>query len=546
MRLRTLRFLILFLAASAAFLGTASSVHAQRGRLGRDYYEDPQHGFRFRYPEDWLIVPVQVTEQDLGEGAGKIAQLEGPAISTRIGSNQSVPTPVRLDVFRMKAGVAVTRDEEEGAGGLRDRLQKTSSRTTIEQLLQRNRSLRDFSSSEPRERKARRLPMLHQQFRAFTGDYDALWDTYTYHLEDYDIILCFFIAEEHYKDWQKVFYGAAKSFEEIERVRPVTLGPDPSYEEILAYERYQASLTPGWKVYPTPSQRYVIVSSSDDEDFIEEVIERLENSRDLFERDFPPEKPIEHVSRVRICATAEEFHKYGKTGGGVLGWFNPGTTELVLFDAKNYDRNISFGVMTHEGFHQYCHFLFNQSEAHRWFDEGHGDYYGAFEFKRGKAISRARMRGIDRLQEVRQMIREGRIVPIAEHVQMDHPTWQRSYGYPQSWSIVYMLRQGMEGKVPRKLWREEYADIIPNYMRVLSEEYTKAWEELREEVRRRKEAAGEELKPEDLEIPNLKRFLSREHKQEIWDRAFAASWGQIDIEEFETNWLEYVSKHIRN
>ena len=55
-----------------------------------------------------------------------------------------------------------------------------------------------------------------------------------------------------------------------------------------------------------------------------------------------------------------------------------------------YDRNSTYAVMTHEAFHQYCFFLFDQSEAHRWFDEGHGDYYGGAKFsgRRAKITSK--------------------------------------------------------------------------------------------------------------------------------------------------------------
>jgi hypothetical protein len=65
----------------------------------------------------------------------------------------------------------------------------------------------------------------------------------------------------------------------------------------------------------------------------------------------------------------------------------------VLFDAVSVDRNMTYAVMSHEAFHQYCHFLFEQSEAHRWFDEGHGDYYGGVEFKGNKAVITSTMPG---------------------------------------------------------------------------------------------------------------------------------------------------------
>ena len=73
-----------------------------------------------------------------------------------------------------------------------------------------------------------------------------------------------------------------------------------------------------------PASAISIKPDSDDDKFIDLVIARLEKSRDLFEIDFPPLKPILHVSIVRICAKEETFHSYGGTGGGVAGWVQPG------------------------------------------------------------------------------------------------------------------------------------------------------------------------------------------------------------------------------
>lgn len=46
--------------------------------------------------------------------------------------------------------------------------------------------------------------------------------------------------------------------------------------------------TPGYKLYDSPN--YFVVTDSDDEAFIEELIERIEAIREVFERDFPPER----------------------------------------------------------------------------------------------------------------------------------------------------------------------------------------------------------------------------------------------------------------
>ncbi|HEX9794658.1 MAG TPA: hypothetical protein VGC54_11805 [Planctomycetota bacterium] len=540
---------VLFLLAFSLF--AAAPAAAQKAKVGKEYFEDHHFGYKFRYPEEWLIVPVKPEERK----RGMIAQMGGPSVTVRVGGNQAGQVTLKLDIWKFDQEAAVTRDEDEGSGGLRGRVERTSSRPTIADKmgeLARGYGFRDFEAGEIDDFKASKIGGLRQEFTAFTGDYDATFVTFTFALDDFDIALVFWVPDGELNKWGKVAVDAAKTFRLIDRVEALELTEDATYDQKVAYYRDQASRTVGWEVVETPSQRYIVLTSSKDADFVKTIIDRLENSRDLFESEFPPSKPISHVSLVRICSTMEEFHKYGKTGGGVAGWFNPSTTELVIVDFKDYNRKMTYGVMTHEGFHQYCHFLFDQSEAHRWFDEGHGDYYGAFEFKGKKAITKAKMAGgIERLTGIKQMIREGTYRPIAEHVRLDHGQWQ-SQGpsnvscYEQSWSIIYMLREGMKGNVPRKLWRDEYGEIVPVYMRTLHEGYLKAYDELRDEVRKSHEASGEELDPKELESSALSNRLSQERKQEIWDAAINASWGQVDMDEFEAHWREFVENHLRN
>ncbi|MCP5020773.1 MAG: hypothetical protein GY930_03260, partial [bacterium] len=359
------------------------------------------------------------------------------------------------------------------------------------------------------------------------------------------------------------------------------LNADMSYEELVEFHDDNERATGGWHAVATPSKRYIIKTDSDDKDFVAKAIARLEKSRDLFERDFPPKEPIKHVSIVRICSTEEVFHSYGNTGGGVGGWFSPATTELVLYDGKNRDRNATYAVMSHEAFHQYCHFLFQESEAHRWFDEGHGDYYGGAKMGRSKQapmkITPKMPAGFGRLGIIREMVRTTTYAPLEDHLNYSHQQWQTQGPsnvscYAQSWSIIYMLRQGALGKVPKKVWKKEYKDIIPNYISVLNTEYAKAYAEAREKKRkdlerlektkRRKRGKKPKDEPKDEPKDGSKGFddliqamlddvkngdlhISHEKKLEIWKKAMDASWGPIDMIEFEENWTTYVKKHIK-
>jgi hypothetical protein len=238
----------------------------------------------------------------------------------------------------------------------------------------------------------------------------------------------------------------------------------------------------------------------------------------------------------------------------VAGYFNPGTTELVLYDNKDQDRRATLAVMSHEAFHQYCYFLFDRSEAHRWFDEGHGDFYGCYEFKGRKATPTAHMPGgLDRYQGAKTLVRENKYKPIFVHINYNHPQWQ-SQGpnntscYEQSWSIIHMLRMGALGKVSKKVWRDEYGDIIPNYIKVLHDGYQAAYAEQRAELEAELEKLPKSDKTAELRLAietQLKRpRVGEERKLEIWKAAMDASWGQVDIEQFEEHWVEFVSDHL--
>ncbi len=502
----------------------AETGSAQKAILGHRYFTDNQNGYRFRYPEGWKIIPVRGTEQTLGI----LAQLEGPSIATRSG-NRSLPRSVSLTVARILPRKAVTgadpaqEDGKEKPGGEDSPPQPP--RNVVELI--HTRFGQEFTLDQAELDEARQIPRgpayRHRLFSSEGPSLPMAFDAWSFSLPDFEVVLLFSLPREHLDDWRKVFYLAARSFRTVERVAAAVLPENPTYEDLLAYHREEVSRTPGWRLLETPSKRYLIKTSSKDDRFLKRVIARLEASRKLFEKEYPPSRPMEQVSVVRVCSTLEEFHHYGKTSGGVAGWFNPATTELVIVDFKNSDRNLTYSVMTHEAFHQYCWFLFDRAEAHRWFDEGHGDYYAGFEFRGNQAIPHAKMKGQDRLTGIRRQIREGTYTPLAELIASDHPTWQKKgvASYEESWSLIYYLHQGMDGRVPGRIWRKEYAAILPSYIDALYEGF---------QATRKKTSDGE---------------VTEEQKKEIWKQALAASWGRIDLPRFEDSWKYYVVKVLK-
>lgn len=508
---------------------------AQTIKPGSSWYTNKQHGFRFKPPEGYQGIPLQ-PGQDQG---GLVARMKGPDVALRNGVAES-----SLYIF------AFLPPEPDPSATPSDRTQSARLRGLADVLTTTFAGFGKAQADKPEldeNVKVGKLTARHQRWKATPGSLVLLLDGWTFDLGHAEVSIAFSVPEERADKFLPAFERAAKSFQAIPRGGEEKLGEGTTYEEKLAKAQQDAAAVAGWRALATPSKKYIVLTSSTNRKFIDEVISRLEKSRELYERDFPPQKEFEHVSIVRICGTEEEFHTYGGTGGGVAGWFNPATTELVLYDAVNVDRNMSYAVMSHEAFHQYCHFLFDESEAHRWFDEGHGDYYGGADFKGSRAVITARMPGgLDRLDTIRELVRSRQHKRMRDHLNFNHPEWQ-SFGtasYAQSWSIIYMLREGSLGKIKNKrIWKPEYADIIPNYVETLFAGYQEAFEQHRAPIRARAEAEGREPTEEELRVP--RHLVSQAQKKEIWDKAIAASWGTIDLEDFEERWLQYVEKELK-
>jgi hypothetical protein len=375
-------------------------------------------------------------------------------------------------------------------------------------------------------------------------------DVWSYPLKHADVHLVYLVTGELNRKWDKAIRDSAESFEVIERVTADEIDTSSrSFEDQLAWAEAEAAKVEGWRAIGTPSKRFVVLTNATKKAFIKEVLKRLEVSRDVYEQDFPPPADFNAVSVIRICKSREEFQRFSGAGGGVAGYFSPMSVELVLYDNVETDRNSTYAVVSHEAFHQYCHFLFGQSEAHRWFDEGHGDYYGGMKIagSRGK-ITPKMPSGLDRLSVIRDMVRMETYKPLSEHLYYNHRQWQ-SQGpsnvscYAQSWSVIYMLRQGALRKVSRKVWKDEYADIIPNYVSTLNQGFQDAYKEIRDKRIERAEKKGIELDPSDLKINRFD--LDPRQKQKIWDAAMEASWGQIDLDEFEKDWVLYIQKYLK-
>jgi hypothetical protein len=559
-----LPFRRLLLIAVAATVVLAAPASAQK--VDNKYREFPALGFKFKAMKEWSDVPLQ----DRDKQVGRIAQMDAErGIYVKAGNDRVQFRPSLL-VLKIDPKAVTTDDTGDEGGGLRGRVGREKAKEkTSKDYVYANYSggLRkaefDEIVPESEDVKFKKGLIVKRDliptFLVSGSAVDVFFDVWVIPTPNFKLVFIWTYPSDKKvaKKYSKAVEKSMKTFkfDDVVASEVTWIDEDSPYEDVLAFHEDEVAQTPGWRIIETPSKKYLIKTNSDKDKRLKDVVKRLEASRKLFEEDFPPSEPMTNISVVRICGTEEDFHKYGKTGGGVAGWFSPATTELVLFFNPSMGYDATMSVMTHEGFHQYCHFLFAESEAHRWFDEGHGDYYGAFKMKGSSLKPNDDMAGgLARTPEIKKMLRNGTIKPLSEHLRYDHGEWQ-SQGpsgvscYAQSFSIIYFLREGARGRVGSRYWEDEYADIIPNYMRYLAEGYAEAYVELRGELQEVLDALKKsgDAKKEDImrleeRLKNIQ--VSGKYKQDIWNKAMAESWGKIDEQEFEEAWLKFIDKEL--
>ena len=559
-----LPFRRLLLTAVAATAVLAAPAVAQK--VDNKYREFPALGFKFKAMKEWSDVPLQERDKQ----GGRIAQKDAERGVYVKAGNDRVQFRPSLLVLKIEPKAVTTDATGEEGGGLRGRVGREEAKEKgAKDYVYANYSggLRktefDEIVPESEDVKIKKDFIVKRDlistFLVSGSAIDVLFDVWTIPTPNFKLVFIWTYPSDKKvaKNYGRAVEKSMKSFKFDDVVESDVRWIDENspYEDIVKYHENEVMQTPGWRVIETPNKKFLIKTNSDKDKRLKEVIKRLEASRELFEEDFPPASPLTQISVVRICGTAEDFHKYGSTSPGVAGWFSPASKELVLFFDPNSGYDQTLAVMTHEGFHQYCHFLFEESEAHRWFDEGHGDYYGAFKMKGSSLKPNEDMKGgLARAPEIKKMLREGTVKPLSEHLRYDHGEWQ-SQGpsnvscYAQSFSIIYFLREGARGRVAGKYWEDEYAEIIPNYMRHLAEGYAEAYAELRGENQELLDALKEAGNAKKEDIMRLEEMLKNtqvggKRKQDIWNKAMAESWGKIDEQEFEEAWLKFIDKEM--
>jgi hypothetical protein len=514
-RMQTLRppalafVVILTLGLSAAIGATPS---AQQPKTGNAWYEDSVDlGFKVKAPKGWDFVPGSPLERNL---VGKYTAGNGADVN--LGHNAIVT----ISLYLVKFDRREQADEERLIGDKQVKF-SVQGREDLEAWMERG-----MDQGREWQRLEKEDGNLKGALRAKTFVYEGISTirmggsaepqpirTYAAVFplsKDVDIALVGTGPgdKRKWRKYQKAYQSLAKTLRpvEVEALAGAT-GKDPRSLKRAKLEA-EVAKSPGWSLYETPN--YFIISCYDDKGFIKELKLRLEAIRKVYEKDFPPslarklkkapegetgtvegseKEEDQHrtvavidtlelgkSSVVRVCKDREQYMSYGAPPGSG-GYWSSMEEELVVYDDKaNKGRDYTWGVLNHEGFHQYTYAFFGNLAPHTWYNEGIGDYYSGFKFntktkkfKEEKSVGR---------QDNLLLIRD-KYVPLVDFV-----NWTKSqyYGsnsgngngggrlegwacYAQGWSLIWFLRTGKAGRA--KGWKKEWDSILGTYTDVL-------------------------------------------------------------------------------
>jgi len=482
--------------------------------LAQAVYEDQEHGFGVRPPKEWTQIPTSPTEKlTVAKWNGKRQE----QAKKSIGNTRYVHTP------NMEVKYFDQTTKMPGVGKDFDYL------TYL-------KTMRGGDAPEVVEQKEGTVgsaKSITYQLRV-AGQSSAIRVQATVVKTDAAIyILELECMEDTLSSHSQEFAAVARSFHLIEAKKtaatespvpkpktPTThLEEDPAAQQKFLDEQIKKAELAGWKTGYSPTKRYLFIYNAE-EPFVKELMWRIEAIRDHYEKLYPATKSISAVSIVRVCKNIDDYHAYGgppSTGGY---WYSA-ARELVFFDNKNRDRDYSYTVLCHEGFHQYIYYFYDNLAPHDWYNEGNGDYFAGAELNRtgntGK-VGKINM-VLERRTSIKEAIQKGTYVPLKQMFQYTHEQYyapsQIGMCYGEGWSIVYFLRDGMK-KYPKN---EKWEAILPDYLKNLQEAAAKA----------KADKKG-------------KMIFDGEGSDEIREAAFKAtfaSWTDDDWKKLEDAWKNY-------
>jgi tetratricopeptide (TPR) repeat protein len=183
--------------------------------------------------------------------------------------------------------------------------------------------------------------------------------------------------------------------------------------------------------------------------------ENLERIYTIYEKVFPKIEKDDLVFPVIVYKDAAGYQQSGAPPG-TGGYFSPYVKKLVFYwmgdGAKVQD---TLMVLYHETFHAFLDYYLE--DATQWFNEGHGDYFGAWKWDESRKMMVLRTNWW-RLDVIKNALRQNRHTPVKDLLQMTQQEMYNpqsvSVNYAEAWSLVYFMWNYQNGK---------YAGLIRNY-----------------------------------------------------------------------------------
>ena len=472
-------------------------------------YRDRAHKFSLKIFRDYERVPLQPGEEENG---GVVVRFADPkSKGQNVGTYDVEIEVVKIDTIHGGVGGGVTTGGDAGGEKspyeefLASRRPKSAWDATVGRALLFNASgiePEDMKGTPDKEIESRDKPKVP----GVLWKYEVPMPSMSGRTIDLFMMLAVFSKDDvEYgvfmqcggklrKTYERSFERVAKSFmwfddkakdiETLDVLDGVNISPKRRRE-------IERGLVKNWDVVVSPKKNYVIVYNTNNgkNKMLAEIIaERIEKIREqVYEVQFPPSRPIDAVSVVRICKDRNEYISYGAPGGSA-GYWSSGDEELVFYDASPSKKpdDDTLAVLYHEAFHQYIYYSVGNVAPHSWFNEGHGDYYAGAKYKGGKfhiepfdwrvgTIRGAIVQGARPIvaeKEGRRQYGAPGYTPLADFVRF---TQGEYYSYPgvcyaQGWSLIYFLRE----IVPKnRKYREKWGHILTTYFDVLKAEVNK-------------------------------------------------------------------------
>ncbi|MCP3914126.1 MAG: hypothetical protein GY711_01055 [bacterium] len=508
----------------ALSIGSAPQADAQV-KTGRNFYvDDSDLGFKFKPPAGWDFIPSSPNEVNL------IGKYEPERIKyVMLADGDALFTTCWLLKFDANYKA---KELEDGAS--REDAIKAASKNNHKDLgswLKANSRevMREYSIVEEkpfRLSKEKATEIIYKgkcppSSNGGNGTTDIhLWALNIEMATGVNFVLAFNAPanKKKWKKWHNSFKKLAKTFKRVEIEQPaasdnIGMGGLRAKKRAALEDRLRRE--PGWALYETPN--YFVISSHDDKKFVEEMMDRLEAVREVYEADYPIEKALEarkakeareakerkerekeeggdekadkpqekrttaaradpmeesKTSVVRLCKNKTEYTAYGGSPRSA-GYWNWVEEELVIFDDQERGgRRNTWAVLNHEAFHQYIFYFYGNISPHSWYNEGTGDFYSGYQLNKRKKFDLDRFDW--RESTIKEEIKSGKIAPLKDLVRWSQAQY---YGnnpidggsgsrYPQGWSLIYFLRTGERNKA--KGWEATWGSILGTYLDTLA------------------------------------------------------------------------------